>query len=119
MALETAQDLENFFDIQTHGKSATVTINGSASAIKVIHNQEYFDIPGDSVDVVGSQPIVHCRTSDIANIDTNDSIVIDSTTYNIVNIQPDNTGITVLVLEDTWFYIMLHNFMKHGNMIAI
>jgi hypothetical protein len=101
MALETAQDLLNFFDTETHGKTATVTINGSNSNIKVIHNQEYFDIPGESVDIVGSQPIVHCRTSDVTGIDTDDTILIDSVTYNVVNIQPDNTGVTVLILQDT------------------
>jgi hypothetical protein len=101
MALETAQDLLNFFDTETHGKTATVTIDGSSSNIKVIHNQEYFDIPGETVDLVGSQPIVHCRTSDVVGISTDDTISIDSVTYNVVNVQPDNTGVSVLILQDT------------------
>ena len=93
MALETAQDLLNFFDTETHGSSATVTINGSASTISVILNKEYFAIAGESVDVDGTQP-------DVTNIDTADTIAIDGITYNIVNIQPDGTGTTTLILQD-------------------
>jgi|TARA_Y100000289_G_scaffold41463_1_gene41095 hypothetical protein len=100
MALETAQDLENFFDTETHGSTATVTINGTGSSISVIINKEYFAIAGESVDVDGTQPVVTCRSSDVTGIDTDDTITIDSVTYNIVNIQPDGTGITVLILQD-------------------
>ncbi|QDP51773.1 MAG: hypothetical protein GOVbin1578_36 [Prokaryotic dsDNA virus sp.] len=99
MALESAQDLENFFDTETHGKNATVSINGTSSSIKVILNNEYFEIPGESVNIDGTQPIATCRSSDIANLDTDDSITIDSVTYNIKNIQPDNEGITELILQ--------------------
>tara|TARA_R100000697_G_scaffold72682_1_gene85040 strand:+ start:1740 stop:2042 length:303 start_codon:yes stop_codon:yes gene_type:complete len=100
MALETAQDLLNFFDTDAHGATATVSINGSASSISVIINKEYFAIAGESVDVDGTQPVVTCRSSDVTNIDTADTIAIDGTTFNIVNIQPDGTGITTLILQD-------------------
>jgi hypothetical protein len=99
MALESAQDLLNFFDADAHGKTATVTINGSSSTISVILNNEYFAIAGESVDIDGTQPVATCRTSDVTNIDTSDSITIDSIAYNITNIQPDGTGITVLILQ--------------------
>ena len=45
MALETNQDLENFFDTETHGSDVTVTINGTGISIKVIINKEYFANP--------------------------------------------------------------------------
>ena len=100
MALETAQDQLNFFDTDTHGSTATVTINGSGSSISVIINKEYFAIAGESVDVDGTQPVVTCRSSDVTGIDTADTIAIDGVTYNIVNIQPDGTGMTTLILQD-------------------
>ena len=100
MALESAQDLLNFFDTDTHGESASVSINGSASTIKVIINKEYFAIAGESVDIDGTQPVATCRSSDVTGIDTTDTITIDSVTYNIVNIQPDGTGMTMLILQD-------------------
>lgn len=100
MALETNQDLENFFDTETHGSVATVSIDGSDSSIKVIINKEYFAIPGESVDVTGFQPMVHCRTQDITGIDTDDTIAVGGVTYNIIEIQDDGTGVTVLILQD-------------------
>ena len=98
MALETNQDLENFFDTETHGSDATVTINGTGSSIKVIINKEYFAIPGESVDVTGFQPMVHCRSQDITGIDTDDTLTVGSVTYNITEIH--GTGVTVLILQD-------------------
>lgn len=100
MALETNQDLENFFDTETHGSNATVTINGTGSSIKVIINKEYFAIPGESVDVTGFQPMVHCRSQDITGIDTDDTLTVGGVTYNITEIQDDGTGVTVLILQD-------------------
>ena len=63
-------------------------------------NKEYFAIAGESVDVDGTQPVVTCRSTDVTGIDTSDTIVIDAVTYNIVNIQPDGTGMTVLILQE-------------------
>jgi hypothetical protein len=100
MALENNQDLLNFFDPETHGKNASITISGTASSIKVILNKEYFEIPGETVDVDGSQPIVHCRSSDVTGVDSADTIVIDTVNYNIKSVQPDGTGVTILILQE-------------------
>ena len=62
--------------------------------------KEYFAIPGESVDVTGFQPMVHCRTQDITGIDTDDTIAVGGVTYNIIEIQDDGTGVTVLILQD-------------------
>jgi hypothetical protein len=100
MALESEQDLLNFFDVEAHGKTASISINGVSSSISVIFNKEYLAIEGESVDVDGYEPVVHCRSSDVSGVDTADTITIDSVSYNIVNIQPDGTGVTVLILQD-------------------
>jgi len=100
MVLETAADLAGFFDTDAHGVSATITIGGSSSTINVILNKEYFAIdPGLGIDVEGTQPVVTGRTSDMSGVDNEDTITIDSITYNIVSTQPDGTGVTALVLE--------------------
>ena len=100
MALETAQDLLNFFDTDTHGVTASIYIDGTSSNISVILNNEYFAIAGESVDIDGTQPVVTCRSSDVTGVDTDDTITISLITYNITNIQPDGTGVTVLILQD-------------------
>jgi len=100
MALESASDLAGYFETDSHGSSATITINGSGSSINVILNKEYFAIdPGLGMEVEGTQPVATGRSSDMTNVEIGDTIQISSITYNIVNVQPDGTGVTALVLE--------------------
>jgi hypothetical protein len=101
MVLETATDLAGFFDTDAHGTAATITIDGSGSSIDIIFNKEYFEIPGEEIGVQSSQPVFYCQTSDVTNVEQGDTILVDSTTYNIVEVQPDGTspGVTVLVGE--------------------
>jgi len=80
--------------------------------IDIIINQEYFGIDGGTVDVNGFQPVALVKTTDIPNIvfgdtldvtaitDTNGNILTPATSYNIVNVQPDRTGFTSLLLEE-------------------
>ena len=52
------------------------------------------------IDVDGTQPVVTGRSSDMSGVDNADTILIDSITYNIVDVQPDGVGCTALVLEE-------------------
>ena len=51
------------------------------------------------MDIEGTQPVATGITSDMSGVDNEDTIVIDSVTYNIVSVQNDGTGVTALVLE--------------------
>ena len=80
--------------------------------IDIIINQEYFGIDGGTVDVNGFQPVALVKTTDIPNIvfgdtldvtaitDTNGNTLTAATSYTIVNVQPDRTGFTSLLLEE-------------------
>ena len=101
MVLESSADLNAYFETDSHGSSATITIGGSASTINVIINKEYFAIdPGMGMEVEGFQPVATGRSSDMTNVAIGDTIAVQSVTYNIRSVQPDGTGITALVLED-------------------
>ena len=101
MALESSADLAGYFETDSHGSSATITINGSGSSINVILNKEYFAIdPGLGMEVEGTQPVATGRSSDMTNVEIGDTILISSVTYNIINVQPDGVGVTALVLEE-------------------
>ena len=99
MGLESSSDLAGFFDTDSHGSSASITIDGSASTIDVIFNREYYEISGEEVGVQSSQPVFYCQSSDVASVEQGDTIEVDSVTYNIVSVQPDFTGVTVLIGE--------------------
>jgi len=99
MVLETASDQLAFLDTNAHGVTAVITIGGSASTIQVIFNNEYFEI-AEGIGVEGTQPVITCRSSDVANVDQGDTVVINSVTYTVQNVMPDNTGFTQLVCTD-------------------
>ena len=100
MAFESTADLAGFVNTDDFGEAATITIGGSSSSINVILNKEYFAIdPGTAIDIEGTQPVATGITSDMSGVDNEDTIVIDSVTYNIVSVQSDGTGMTALVLE--------------------
>lgn len=114
MALEFDRDFDAFLDANTgHGVTVTFTPQGgSSSTINVILEQEYFGIDVGTVDVEGFQPIAFCKTTDVPSVAHGDSIVapayknLDGTTikaavtYQVVNVQADNTGITQLMLQE-------------------
>jgi hypothetical protein len=74
-------------------EAGTYNING-------IFENEYFEIPSDmSVGVVGSQPKLTIKTSDIPNANTDDEVFVDGNNYRVVSIHPSGDGVTTLILE--------------------
>jgi len=101
MALETENDQLGFLDTETHGQTVSYTPSGgSATNIKAIVNDAYFDIDGDSVDIEGKQIILTCRTADAPSAAHNDTFVFESTTFKVVNVRPDGTGFTEMMLQE-------------------
>ena len=114
MALEFDSDFDGYFDSSFgHGVSATYTPSGgSALTIKVILEDEYLSVDGLSVGVESSTPVAYCKTKDVSSASHGDSLVFSAQTdldgntiksaktYSVVNVQPDNTGVTVLILQE-------------------
>ena len=112
MSLEFDSDFDGYFDVLGHGVSCTYTPSGGSSVtIKVILDQEYFEMPGQTVSVEGLQPMVYGKAKDLRNASHGDTLVFaditdlsgnvlkDATNYKVVNVQPDNTGVVALALE--------------------
>ncbi len=49
--------------------------------------------------VAGSAPVLMVQTSDVPAVALGAAVLLDSTSYTVIGIQPDGTGITRLVLE--------------------
>lgn len=83
------------------GVSATYTAEGeSAVTITVIFDMPYVGVDADGrVAVESNNPFCTARTSDVSNANHAATIVISGTTYNVIGVQPDGTGFTVLELE--------------------
>lgn len=101
MAVETATELAIFFDADDFGVTASYTPSGgSASNVKGIFDNEFFEAAVGDVGVAIQQPRFLCRTSDISAAAEGDAITINSVAYTIRVVQPDGTGVTTLVLEE-------------------
>ena len=56
-------------------------------------------VQGGSVDMVATETVLHMRAVDSQDMHVGERIVVDSQTYEIAIIRPDNESITELVLE--------------------
>ena len=79
---------------------------------QVILEDEYLSVDGLTVGVEGSTPVAYCKTKDVSSASHGDTLAFaaqtdldgntlkGAKTYSVVNVQPDNTGITALILQE-------------------
>ena len=53
----------------------------------------------EALGLAGTQPVAACRSTDVAAVTTASTVVRGATTYRVVGIEPDGTGMTLLVLQ--------------------
>lgn len=86
--------------------------SGNATNINIIIDQEYFNIEGGSIPVAGYQPRAILKSSDAPYLSQEDRLVVNAittnngnvlkaqTTFLIKTVEPDNTGMVSVVLEE-------------------
>lgn len=86
--------------------------SGNSYTINLIIDQEYFSIAGGTVPVDGYQPRAIIKATDAPYISQGDKIILDAITTNkgntlvpttefiVQTVEPDNTGLVQLVLEE-------------------
>lgn len=99
--LETATDLAEFFTTDDFAITATYTPDGGSSAsVKGIFDEGYQAVEiGGEVAVANVSPQFSTQSSEVSSASKGDAIVCNSVTYTVVNVQPDGTGVTTLILE--------------------
>ena len=86
------EDLDVFF--QTSDFATTVTVK--STQLSAIFDHDY----AEEFETEGEFPMLVCKTADLPNdLAHGDSVTIGSSTYKVVGIQSDGTGVTTLVLE--------------------
>jgi len=100
MPVETAD--ERLILLADFGESITFMPKiGSEATITAIFDNQYTGLDaGGSVEVSMVQPRLTVRTSDVPNIDQDDTFIVRGTWYDIAVIMPDGTGITEIALEE-------------------
>ena len=111
--LESEEDMEAYLDsIFGHGQAATFTnTSGQTSSIKLILNNEYFEEDfGEGVE--STKPVAYCRTVDVPSVahgntlavaaykDVDGNTLVAAKSFTVVNVQKDNTGFTILMLQE-------------------
>ncbi len=86
------EDFSEFFDVDDFADSATF----NSETVYGIFKRDYFLVG----DVESRQPMFVCAEADVSGIDNEDTITIDGTIYNVIEPQPDGTGLITLVLNE-------------------
>jgi len=94
--------IDTWFDIDS----------GNTTNINIIIDQEYFNIEGGTVPVAGYQPRAIIKATDASYISQEDKLVVNAittnrgsvlkpeTTFLVKTVEPDNTGLVSVVLEE-------------------
>jgi hypothetical protein len=53
----------------------------------------------DALGVAGSAPVLTCASADVATVARGAPVRVRGAAFTVANIQPDGTGVTVLILE--------------------
>jgi hypothetical protein len=95
------EDLTPFFSESDFAHAATFTPSGgSAVTVNGIFDAEYAAVEGDGqVAIASTMPVFQCRSVDAPDA-YNATLVVAGATYRVVEVKPDGTGVTMLVLED-------------------
>ena len=97
LAADLTGDLDIFFNADEFAVEAF--LNGAATPIKVIFDNEYREIVLSSGSVEGRVPQCLAKSSDVEAAAHGNTLKVGATTYKIIGVQPDGTGITTLMLS--------------------
>ena len=77
-----------------HATAATYTRGATTTTVSGIFEKAYVE----TFNTQGSQPMFMCATADVSSAVHGDTLVIGGTTYSVVGVEPDGTGVTTLRL---------------------
>ena len=89
-----------YFNTDDFAKDATWTPDGgSATAIKVIFDDEYTGTNIGTGEIDNADPMVRIKSSTVSAVSQGDTIIVDTVTYYVKSVQPDGTGVTIAQLS--------------------
>jgi hypothetical protein len=93
MGGESAADRLSMLSTDDFGTAATI---GASTVYGIFDDEHEAIFDGD---VGTTAPQFTCRTADVASVVRGTSVVINSITYKVTALEPDGTGMTVLILS--------------------
>ena len=98
MAIETEADRAIYLDTADFGVTVT---KADASSFSAIWDLRFILIQpnGLSVGYESAEPRLMARTTDVSSLSHGDTLTIQSVSYVLRGIEPDNLGMTTLLME--------------------
>ena len=94
------QDLTNDLDIFLNSDEFAVDVTYQATTIQGIFDDEFSSAVQGEMGIESTVPQVLVKTSDVPNVAHNEAMTINSVVYKIIGIQPDGTGMTLILLSE-------------------
>ena len=92
-------DLTNDLDIFLNSDEFAVDITYNAGTIQGIFDDEFSSAVQGEMGIESTVPQVLVKSSDVVGIAHADLMTINTIVYKIIGIQPDGTGMTMLLLS--------------------
>ena len=96
---EDEMRLEFLQDFGSSSCTFTDTSATSSSTITALLKREYYEETAGDATVQSSSPVAQVRTTDVPSVVHGDTLAVSGTTYTIVEVSPDNEGMTQLRLR--------------------
>ena len=93
------RDMVTDLDTFLNSDEFAVDITYGGGTIKGIFDNEFIANNQDEISVEDLQPQVIVKTSDVPGLAHGATMTIESVVYNVTGIQPDGTGLTVVILS--------------------
>lgn len=90
-------DLDAF--LSTDEFADVVTGRPDGKPFRAIYDETYFDPDAGETVVDTTQPRITCKLSDLAGITRKTPLTVKGKTYTVVKVQPDGTGMAVVLLS--------------------
>lgn len=98
---DVADDLSNVYMDVSLGFAVNATTSGAATIAGVFQKDYFESDPGGNVSISSSTPMFRAISTAASGVDEGDSLTIGGTAYTVVEVQPDESGITDFRLMET------------------
>jgi hypothetical protein len=99
---QMADDLDRvFLNTDDFGDVAVYTAlpSGQQKTINVIFDDSFKALDVATMEFATSQPQVFAKSSDVTGIKQADTVLVNGVIYTVTDIQPDGTGLTLIILR--------------------
>lgn len=93
-------DLTNDLDVFLNSDEFAVDITYQAATIQGIFDAPFSSAVEGEMGIESTLPQVLVKTGDVPNIAHAETMTINSVVYNVIGIQPDGTGMTLILLSE-------------------